>query len=144
MAAGLGQAERGRRLVADYRQQLANIQRRPEGETALYLTSGGVTTGPGGMIHEILSTAGFENFETTAGWRSIPLERLAYQRPDVIAAAFIDERTKTFDSWSPMKHPVAQSQMAELPVVRLKGAWTACGGWFILDAIEALADGGRS
>ena len=144
MADGLGQSERGRALVTDFRARLAAIDKRAGGEEALYLTPAGVTTGPGAMVHEMLVSAGFENFQEQPGWRSIPLERLAYERPDVIAAAFFDQKTNHPDSCSPMNHPVAERHMDEVPVVPLKGAWTACGGWFILDAIEALADGGAS
>lgn len=68
-----------------------------------------------------------------------PLERLAYQRPDVIAAAFYDGATGQTDRWSAARHPVARAQLAERPVVALEGAWTSCGGWFLVDAIEALA-----
>ena len=87
----------------------------------------------------MLQAAGFENFERQAGWRSIPLERLAYEQPDVIAAAFFDVTTNDPALWSPMRHPVAKRQMSERPTVMLQGAWTSCGGWFLLDAIEALA-----
>ncbi|MBY9068185.1 ABC transporter substrate-binding protein [Hyphomonas sp. WL0036] len=142
MADGLGQGERGRDLVADFRTRLQTLRRRTDGEIALYMTPAGITTGPGSMVHEMLREAGFENFEQKPGWRSIPLERLAYEQPDVIAAAFFDQLTNHPDSWSPMKHPVAERQMNDHTVVPLKGAWTACGGWFILDAIEALARGG--
>ena len=38
-----------------------------------------------------------------------------------------------------MRHPVAKEQMREQPTVMLQGAWTSCGGWYLLDAIEALA-----
>lgn len=142
MADGLGQSGRGRELVTDFRDRLAGVKKRESGETALYLTPAGVTTGPGSMVHEMLLSAGFENFENRPGWRSIPLERLAYEQPDAIAAAFFDQLTNHPDSWSPMKHPVAEQQMQDHTVVPLKGAWTACGGWFIIDAIEALAEGG--
>lgn len=141
MAEGLGQSERGRALVADFRVRLETLRRRTNGETALYMTPAGITTGPGSMVHEMLLEAGFENFEQKPGWRSIPLERLAYERPDTVAAAFFEQLTNHPDSWSPMKHPVAKRHMNEQSVVPLKGAWTACGGWFILDAIEALTEG---
>lgn len=144
MADGLGQSDRGDALIDDFRTRLAAIDKRTDGASALYLTSAGVTTGPGAMIHEMLAAAGLSNFEEQPGWRSIPLERLAYERPDMIAAAFFNPKTVPPDSWSPMQHPVAESQLDELPVVYLDGAWTACGGWFILDAIEALAEGGAS
>ena len=142
MADGMGQSQRGQDLIKEFRARLAAIEKRTDGETALYLTPAGVTTGPGAMVHEMLLEAGFENFQKKPGWRSIPLERLAYEQPDIVAAAFFDQLTNHPDSWSPMKHPVAEQQLAPDKVIPLKGAWTACGGWFILDAIEALAEGG--
>ncbi|WP_084396619.1 ABC transporter substrate-binding protein [Henriciella aquimarina] len=144
MADGLGQSDRGRELVVEFRSRLAALNRKTDGETALYLTPAGVTSGPGSMVHEMLEEAGFENFQKQPGWRSIPLERLAYEQPDIVAAAFFDQLTNHPDSWSPMKHPVAERQLEPDKVVPLKGAWTACGGWFIMDAIEALAEGGES
>ena len=142
MAEGLGQRARGEQLVDDFRSRLAAVRKRTDGESALYLTPGGVTAGPGGMVHDMMVAAGFTNFQQTPGWHTIPLERLAYEQPDVIAAAFFNQASDAPAHWSAMNHPVAQRQMDELPVVRLDGAWTACGSWFILDAIEALAEGG--
>lgn len=88
----------------------------------------------------MLETAGLANFQATPGWRPLPLERLAYERPDRVAAAFFDASTNHPNVWSAMRHPVAKTQMIELPVTELKGAWTACGGWFLMDAVEALAE----
>lgn len=87
----------------------------------------------------MLIAAGLENFQTQPGWRSLPLERLAYERPDIIAAAFFDSDVNKTDAWSSANHPVARAQMSNLPTVSLQGAWTSCGGWFLIDAIEALA-----
>ncbi len=142
MADGLGQSERGRELISEFRNRLAAINKRTDGQTALYMTSAGVTTGPGSMVHEMLLAAGFRNFEARPGWRQIPLESLAYKQPDVVAAAFFNQLTDNPDAWNPMKHPVAKRQMRDETVVPIEGAWTACSGWFIIDAIEALAEGG--
>lgn len=144
MASGLGQSEKGHEVISEFRKRLAQIAKRADGETALYMTPAGVTTGPGAMIHEMLLAAGYENFQEKPGWRPIPLERLAYDQPDVIAAAFFEQLTNHPDAWSPMNHPIAKRQMQEQTLVPLQGAWTACGGWFILDAIEALAAGDDS
>lgn len=107
------------------------------------MTPAGVTSGPGTLIHEMLLAAGLHNFETRPGWHPLPLERLAYEQPDIVAAAFFDERTDHPALWSAMKHPVARRQISDLPTVNLQGAWTSCGGWFLVDAIEALAAGGQ-
>ncbi len=141
MAAGLGQPERGEALVADFRKRLSTLEARRNGGSALYMTPAGVTTGPGSLVHEMLVIAGLENFEKTPGWRSLPLERLVYEQPDVVAAAFFEALTNHPDAWSASKHPVARAQLDGPQTVPLQGAWTACGGWFILDAVEALAEG---
>ncbi len=131
--------ERGREVVAEMDSRLSRIRSSSEQRTALYMTPTGVTSGPGTLIHEMLQAAGLQNFEEQGGWRSIPLERLAYEQPDIVAAAFFDEKTIHPSLWSPMRHPVARQQMSDRPTVMLDGAWTSCGGWFLLDAIEALA-----
>ena len=55
--------------------------------------------------------------------------------------AFFETLTNHPTAWSPTNHPVARAQLEGPHVVPLQGAWTACGGWFILDAIEALTEG---
>ena len=84
-----------------------------------------------------------DNFQTQPGWQPIPLERLAYDNPDLVAAAFFDSRTNHPDAWSPMRHPVARRQLRDRPTVPIKGAWTSCSGWYLLDAVEAVAEGAR-
>ncbi|MGI9220485.1 MAG: ABC transporter substrate-binding protein [Woeseiaceae bacterium] len=139
LADGLGVADRGRTVVADMDRRLAAIEIDPDSRSAIYMTPTGVTSGPGTLIHEMLLAAGLENFEERAGWHSLPLERLAYEQPDMVAAAFFETRTDHPAMWSAMRHPVAKRQVSEQPSVMLQGAWTSCGGWFLLDAIEALA-----
>lgn len=139
VANGLAVPERGAQIVAEMDRRLNAIDKSRTDRTALYMTSTGATSGPGTLIHDMLLAAGFENFETRSGWRFISLERLAYAQPDVIAAAFLDEGATDPALWSAMRHPVAKKQLRDRPTVELQGAWTSCGGWFLLDAIEALA-----
>ncbi len=139
VAEGLGVVERGSAVIAEMDDRLRRIRRAHEEREALYMTPTGVTSGRGTLVHEMLRAAGFENFETRDGWHPLPLERLVYEQPDVIAAAFFDARTNHPAQWSSMRHPVAKQQMSDRPTVMLQGAWTSCGGWFLLDAIEALA-----
>ncbi|MEM9407966.1 MAG: ABC transporter substrate-binding protein [Acidobacteriota bacterium] len=137
MARSLGVPERGEELVRDLDARLEEIAARARpSRSALYMTPSGATTGPGTLVHEMLVAAGLENFEELPGWRSISLERLAYEQPDMVAAAFFDSNTTAL--WSPMRHPVARSQTVHRPTVHLEGAWTACGAWFLIDAIEAM------
>ena len=140
-AAGFAEQERGARLVAEMRERLEHLQSSAAGRSALYMTPSGVTTGPGSLVHEMLVAAGLDNFQTQPGWQPIPLERLAYESPDLVAAAFFDTHTNHPDGWSPMRHPVARAELSDRPAVLLRGAWTGCSGWFLMDAVEALAAG---
>ena len=140
----LGKPERAKALAENMDHRLAALANR-EGphRRVLYMTPGGVTAGKGTLVHELLLAAGLENFQDRPGWNPLPLERLAYERPDLIAAAFFEDKTNQVDSWSAARHPVARAQLRELPVVPLEGSWTSCGGWFLLDAVEALAKSGE-
>ncbi len=135
----LGVPRRGAELAADMKARLAAITGSSGGPRALYVTPAGVTAGPGTLIHEMLTAAGLTNFQDAAGWHPIPLEHLAYDQPDLVAAGFFDTMTHRIGAWSSTRHPVARRQLGDRDVVFLKGAWIACGGWFVMDAIEALA-----
>lgn len=139
VATALGEPERGAAVVQEMDDRLRAIRVSADSKNALYMTPGGVTSGPGTLIHEMLQAAGLENFEQQPGWRSIPLEELVYGQPDVVAAAFFDGDTFLPSQWGAMQHPVARRQMQQQATVQLNGSWTSCGAWFLLDAIEALA-----
>ena len=141
----LGAEQEARRIAEDMQRRLAALPpREGAAPVALYMTPGGVTSGEGTLVHEILRAAGLANFQDRPGWNALPLERLAYERPDVIAAAFYEGAGGSTDSWSAARHPVARAQLSDGPVVPLDGAWTSCGGWFLIDAIEALAQAGEA
>lgn len=144
IADGLGQAERGAQVVQDFNQRLTRIRSEASGKTTLYMTPTGVTTGGETMAHKMMQAAGLTNFMDKPGWHSLPLERLAYERPEMVAAAFYDAKTNHENAWSPSRHPIARRELTETPRVDLEGAWLACGGWFILEAVEALAEGAEA
>ncbi len=131
--------DRGDAIVQEMDDRLAAIDSTNEKQNVLYMTSGGATSGPGTLVHEMLLAAGLNNYEQRPGWHSIPLERLAYDRPDAVAAAYFDENVDQAALWSSMRHPLARRQLRELPTVVLEGAWTSCGAWFLVDAVEAIA-----
>ena len=148
-ASDLGDPARGEALAAEFDARLAAVAARVENRTtavarpaALYLTPGGVSAGSGTLVHELLAAAGYDNFLTAPGFREIPLERLARERPDRLVPAFYDDPEAHAGHWSAARHPLARSLFAEGPTTALSGAWTACGGWFLLDAVEALAAAG--
>ncbi len=146
MAAGLGAGGRGIALVKQMDQRLQRIAEHGSTATgqsggaaeALYMTPSGVTSGPGTLVHDMLNAAALDNFEQRPGWHALPLERLAYKSPQVVALAFFASITNHTNVWSAIHHPVARAQHERPQTVALNGAWTACGGWFVLDAVEAL------
>lgn len=140
VSTGLQEQERGTALIEHMARRLDRLAARAGSASTLYMTPSGVTTGPGSLVHDMIVRAGLTNFQTQPGWNPIPLERLAYDTPDRVAAAFFDTRTSHPDAWSAMRHPVARATLRGQPTVPLKGAWTACAGWFLMDAVEALAD----
>lgn len=143
IAAGLGQAERGAALADEYTQRLDRIQAQATGKSALYMTPAGVTTGGETMAHKMMQAAGLNNFMDQPGWHSLPLERLAYEGPDIVVAAYFDPKGNYRNVWTPSRHPIARRELTNKPRVDLQGAWLSCGGWFILDAVEALAEGAQ-
>ncbi|MBB36141.1 MAG: iron ABC transporter substrate-binding protein [Hirschia sp.] len=140
MSAALAAEERGRALLDDFDRRLAKIEPQATPRTVMYLTAGGVTSGSGTLIDEMFRAAGLLNFETSTGWRSIPLERLAVEQPDIVAPAFFSADTLSQNGWSAARHPVAMRQLQQKPVVELDSAWTSCGAWFLINGIEALAN----
>ena len=138
-ARGLGVPERGEMLIAGMDARLRAARTHAPGTRALYVTPAGYTAGPGTLVHELLKAAGLENFQSRPGWRPIPLERLAYETPDLAAEAGFGKGADHDDAWNPFRHPVARRTMRSVPVASLDGATTSCGGWFLADAVATLA-----
>ena len=145
MGEALGAPEEARKVAEDMDLRLAAIARQTNGKPeALYMTPGGVTAGEGTLIDELFAAAGIENFQSAPGWQAIPLERLAYKRPELVVAAFFESQSNDIHNWAATRHPVAQAQLRELPVAEVDGAWTSCGGWFLVEAVEAMARTGAA
>ena len=138
-ARALGSAEQGLAVADEMQVRLTSLRARASGMNVLYMTPTGVTSGPGSLIHEMIGAAGLENFQAQPGWWPIPLERLAYERPDLVAVAFYESLADHPHAWSAIRHPVARAQLEHETVIPIEGAWTACGAWFLMDAVESLA-----
>ncbi len=134
----LDNIETGKKTIADFQETLRKDK--PQGQSLLYLTSKGASAGPHTMIDDIITTAGFENFQRRSGWASIPLERLAYESPDFIATGFFETSDLITDQWTPATHPIVKTALAKTPNVNIPGDLTACSGWFLGDAIDLLRD----
>ena len=139
-ATGLGVPARGEALIAGMDARIARARARGLRTRALYLTPAGVSAGTDTFVNHLIEAAGLGNFDERSGWRSIPLERLAYEAPDVYAVPSFGA-TNHENAWTAFRHPVATDRVAAGLSLRIDGATTACGGWFLADAVEALAAG---
>jgi iron complex transport system substrate-binding protein len=143
-SAALGQMARGEATIRDFDQRLAKIAPAKD-ISALYITRGGVTTGPGTMIDEMFHHAGLTNFQTQNGWNQLPLEQLVSRRPDMAVTAFFgkDIGAQYQDYWSASRHGVARAMLRDVPVAQLDNSVTSCAAWFVMDGVEALSKQGR-
>lgn len=135
----LGEAERGEKVAREFDRRRAALPAPEQRRSMLYLTPGGVTTGPGSLIDEMIRASGHENFVVRPGWQPLPLEAMAYARPDSVATARFGGPNAPRDPWSAASHPILRRELRGRPRVAIDGAATACGGWFVMDAIEAMA-----
>jgi len=142
-ARALDASERAGALIAAMDARLEAVRRPAQPPSALYVTPSGYAAGPGTLVHELLEAAGASNFVTAPGYRPLPLERLAHARPDLVAFASFGERVAYNRAWTPLRHPVARRSLAGARTVHLDGATTSCGGWFVAEAVAALAAAAR-
>ena len=142
-ALALGVPGRGEALIGEMDGRLARARAAAPDADTLYLAPSGVAAGSGTFVDHLIAAAGLNNFSDEMGWRSIPLERLAYETPDVYAVPGFD-KTNHNVVWTPFRHPVAVRRVEAGPTIRIDGATTSCGAWFLADAVEALAAGAAS
>lgn len=128
------------RLVAGFDAKLESAGGTPGApRTALYVTPGDVTTGPGSMVALVMNAAGFAPYRTRPGWGSLPLEEMVRRPPDLVFRAFFDSPRYRQDHWTASRHPVVARATREARQVEVPGAWLACGNWLTGHAVGALA-----
>ncbi len=141
-ADALGHPQRGEALVAQMDADLAAADDGPR-LSALYMTPSGVTAGSGTMIDALLQAANFENAaarDGAAGWRSLPLEGLIDQEPDLVVTAFFDGASAPVDSWSMGRHPVFQDLFERSVRIELDGADVSCSSWTLAAAARRIRE----
>lgn len=139
VAARLGRPQAGEALIARMDARLARAAGAWRGASALYLTPGGVTTGPGTLVDAVLRAAGMTNAETRAGYRAVSLEGLALQPPETVVLGFFDTFQLSGDSWGMGRHRLLRRVAAERSVASLPGALLGCPDVGAAEAAELLA-----
>ena len=141
-AHALGHPERGEALIAAMDADLAAARNGPR-LSALYMTPSGVTAGSGTLIDELLQAANLDNVAArggASGWRSIPLEGLIEQEPDLVITAFFDGASAPRDSWAMARHPVFQDMLDRADRIELDGAQISCSAWTLAAAAREVRE----
>ena len=141
VAAALGQGARGEALIAHMDAQLSAAKGAWSGRRALYLTSGGFTTGPGTLIDSIMRAAGLSNAATAPGYQSVSLERLVTDPPGGFVLGYFDAEGVAGQQWGPGRHDVLRRLIKGRTIGALDPAVSGCPAWFAGDAVQQLAAG---
>lgn len=139
VAAALHQPAAGEGLVARMDRRLAGASGAWSGARALYLTAGGVTSGPGTLVDAVLRAAGMTNIETRPGYQTVSLEQLALAPPQAAVLGFFDTFPAAGDSWGVGRHRVLQRVARERAVASLPAAMLGCPDWSAAEAAAQLA-----
>lgn len=141
-ARDLGQVERGRRLEQRMDAKLARaapVSQTTKAPGAVYLTSGGFTSGPGTLMDAMMRAAGFRNLTTAPGFGAVSVEQIALNPPARFILGFFDQLRA--DLRGPGRHPVVRRAAEGRTAARLPAASLTCPAWFAADAVEMMAEG---
>lgn len=142
VAAALDRSRSAMDLIAGQRRRIADLEAKPRlGLRALYLTPSGTTGGDGTDVDAMIRMAGLDNMAAELGyrgWRTIALEELVMNPPDVFIGSFFDDDDVARSSWAPTRHPRLARMMAEVRTVPVPGRFLSCSGLFSVDAAEYI------
>lgn len=142
VADGLGRAERGQALIARLDARLAAVARPPAApQSALYVTAGGFTAGPGTLIDAMFRAAGLLNLAVRPGFGPVSVERIALDPPIRFVLGFFDQARADWRGAG--RHPVLRRASAGRTTARLPAAVLTCPAWFAADAAAMIRAGSR-
>lgn len=140
VAKALNRPERGEALVQRMDQTLsqaaADARTRPS-QSALYLTTGGFTSGGGTLIDAMFRAAGLTNLAPHPGFGAVSVERVAMNPPARFVLGFFDQVRA--DWRGPGRHPVVRDAARGRIVASLPSATLTCPAWFAADGAAMIA-----
>lgn len=137
-AQAIGHADRGVKMVADMRQQLADIGVSGQGRVAAYYQRRGFMTGTGTLVDDLMMRSDLINLAAKLGKPSlaqVSLEEMVDAKPDFIIME--SSTAAVSDQGSEMLHHPA---LANIPRIYLPQAWTVCGSPAYVEAARSLAE----
>jgi iron complex transport system substrate-binding protein len=149
VAEALGEAERGRALVAAMDARLAAARAEvPAGPrpTAAVMMASGVAIGRNTLVDELLDAAGFDNLAARlglAGYGYLPLETLVMAHPDLLVMDRVRPRRASLAA-ERLQHPVLRDLFDARHVATLPERLWTCPGTFSAEAVDVLAKARRA
>lgn len=140
VASGLNRSSRGDELDKAMWDRLASVKHRSNRQRpgAVYLTSGGFTSGPGTLMDAMMTAAGFRNLTETPGFGSLSVERIVLEPPVRVVLGFFDQVRA--DWRGPGRHPAVQKVTRRRSAASLPAAVLTCPAWFAADGVAMLAE----
>ena len=139
VARALGQDPAGERLISAMNAKLAAAQGAWRGNSALYLTSGGATSGRGTLIDAMLRAAGLNNVAQSQGYSGLSLESLVAHPPAAIVGGFFDTAALAREPWGVGRHRVLRDLMRRNALISLPASILGCPAWFAADGAARIA-----
>lgn len=140
VAAVLGQAERGERMIGAMDERLAAIRSPTSAPLAVVLRPNGFTAGRGSLVDEILHRANVRNLAAEQGlenYGEIPLERVALSGVRLLILNQPENRAPSLGE-AMLDHPIL-SALPDLRLVRVPARLWTCGGPEVADAAALIA-----
>lgn len=140
VAAAIGEAERGERMIADMDRRLAAIPAAGSRPLAVVLRPNGFTAGRGSLVDEILTRAGTRNLAAERGLENygrIPLETVALGGVDLL---ILDRAAGGAPSLGEamLDHPIV-SALPGLRLVSVPSRLWNCAGPEVAEAVALIA-----
>ena len=139
VAAALDAEPEGEALIGRMDAKLAAAKDAWRDAPALYMSSGGATTGPGTMMDAMLRAAGLSNVTRAPGYTMLRLEQVARMRPTALVLGFFDAMTNALQHWGMGRHRILQGLMRDRAIAALPASVLTCPAWFAADGAETLA-----
>jgi iron complex transport system substrate-binding protein len=139
----IGHRQRGEALVARIEAAIAAATPPPGARrlSALIYQPNGFAAGPGTLVDEMMTRAGFDNVARRYGlktWGNVGLERLLADPPQVL---LVGEPAPGARSWADrvMTHPALKSISGRMRQARLPEKLLYCGGPVLIEIAAAMA-----
>ncbi len=142
LATVLGRQAAGQALLGRYQDNLRSLEREGLSSRPVLAVYGpnGITSGPGSLLHDVLTRTGFDNLAPRLGIGSVGtlrMESLLTHTPD--ALLFSDSGTHINSlARQKMHHPALRRLAQTRPSLRLPGKLWTCGGPEVFEAMDAL------